>query len=80
MGRTARNESIKLRAAFFNNIAVGAVVTGMIVPCVAVWRLMLQGPVNQTELYGLGLLLFLVYAVTLVGRSEADRALSKLED
>jgi hypothetical protein len=32
MGKAANNERIKLRAAFYNNLAVAFVVTGVVVP------------------------------------------------
>jgi hypothetical protein len=32
MGKAAENERIKLRATFYNNVAVGLVITGMFVP------------------------------------------------
>jgi hypothetical protein len=32
MGKTADNEKLKLRAAFFNNVAVAFFITGVVVP------------------------------------------------
>lgn len=34
MGKTARNEQIKLHAAFFNNLAVGLILAGFLVPII----------------------------------------------
>jgi hypothetical protein len=35
MAQLAENERIKLKAAFYNNLAVGAAITGIIVPFMA---------------------------------------------
>jgi hypothetical protein len=37
MGRAAENERLKLRATFFNNIAVGIVVAGLVIPYLAIY-------------------------------------------
>jgi len=37
MGKIAENERIKLRAMFFNNIAVGAAITGFVVPFISIY-------------------------------------------
>jgi len=38
MGKTADNERIKLKATFFNNIAVGCVVGGATIPYIAFFQ------------------------------------------
>jgi hypothetical protein len=38
MGKAASNEKIKLRALYFNNVAVGATIAGSIVPLLAYAR------------------------------------------
>jgi hypothetical protein len=40
MGKAAENERIKLRAAFYNNVSVGLVVTGFFVPLLTVYQKM----------------------------------------
>jgi hypothetical protein len=42
MGKAARNEQLKLRATYFNNVAVGATITGGIVPFLAYARELVQ--------------------------------------
>jgi hypothetical protein len=39
MGKVADNERIKLRATFYNNIAVGLWVAGALVPYIAIFRI-----------------------------------------
>jgi hypothetical protein len=34
MGKTARNETKKLEATYFNNIAIGFFITGLVIPAV----------------------------------------------
>jgi hypothetical protein len=38
MGKAADNEWAKLTATFYNNLAVGAVIAGIIIPCLTIIR------------------------------------------
>jgi hypothetical protein len=44
MGKMADNENLKLRATFWNNIAVGFGIAGVLAPCLGLW-------VRQHELF-----------------------------
>jgi hypothetical protein len=38
MGKAARNEHIKLRAAFYNNIAIGLTMGGIFIPVLSAYK------------------------------------------
>jgi len=46
MGKTADNERIRLRATFYNNLSVGCLVAGALVPYVALGRVLAE--LNRT--------------------------------
>jgi len=37
MGKTAKNEQIKLKAAFYNNLALALLASGAIIPYFTIW-------------------------------------------
>ena len=82
MGKAASNEKIKLRALYFNNVAVGATIAGSIVPLLAYARELAQGDNQFTPAeFGFTILLIMVAAaVAAACRFQANSTLSKLED
>ena len=82
MGRTATNERIKLRATYYNNVAVGATITGSIVPFLAYAREFFQndGQFTAAELAVTLLLILAAGAVAAGCRFQANSVLSTLED
>ena len=38
VGKAAENERVKLEATFLNSIAVGLVLTGVLIPCLVIYR------------------------------------------
>jgi hypothetical protein len=82
----AENERIKLRATFYNNLAVGSAVAGLLVPYIALWPRFFSA--QATTLDGLlelikpdALLGMIVAALlTLFFRLRADRWINSLED
>lgn len=81
MGRTARNEALKLRATYFNNIAVGAFTTGLIVPFLTLAHSTADGaPLNLREILTIIFVILLGGFVSLLARYQASRTISKLED
>jgi hypothetical protein len=81
VGKAARNEKIKLTATYFNNVAVGATITGSIIPFLAYARELIQsdGDFTPEELL-VTLLLVLAAGLALGCRLYANATLSKLED
>jgi hypothetical protein len=82
MGKAASNEKIKLRALYFNNVAVGATIAGSIVPLLAYAREYVQ-PDDQFTRAELGVtVLLIVVALAVAGacRFRANAIVSKVED
>ena len=82
MGKAASNEKIKLKATYFNNVAVGATITGSIVPFLAYARELVQSD-DQFTPVELGITILLIMVAGLVAaacRLQANSTLSKLED
>jgi hypothetical protein len=82
MGKAASNEKIKVRALYFNNVAVGATIAGSIVPLLAYARELIQSD-NQFTPAELGITVLLVAVAAVVAaasRFYASAILSKLED
>jgi hypothetical protein len=92
MGKAADNERIKLRATFFNNIAVGLSITGVLVPYLAfiqsgvpdehiMFDALRSGNIGQYEPLGLKFLaMFLAFASAAIFRHGANTAIAKLQD
>lgn len=82
MGKAAENERTKLRATFYNNVAVGATITGSIVPFLAYAREMVQKDDEFTLPEITVTLLLIAAAATVAGafRYYANRVISKVED
>ena len=86
MGRSADNERLRLKATFYNNLAVGAAVAGLLAPFIALYPKLLANERMTLE----GLLavmtpevIFSMLAagcVTYILRSRANAAISQLED
>jgi hypothetical protein len=82
MGKAANNERIKLTAMFYNNVSVGATITGSIVPILAYARELVQ---NDNEFTGMEMaatcLVILVAAfVAVFCRARASSVISRIED
>jgi hypothetical protein len=88
VNKTARNEKIKLRATFCNNIAAGAAIGGAVVPYVSlvqsetnslslrsIFTLSMTGP----ELQALTAMI-VAFAIALILRMFADSILDELQD
>jgi hypothetical protein len=95
MGKTAKNERIKLKATYFNNCSVGLLLAGTLLPIVAAYRDIADIKHNvQSLLIGTASLrdADIFQGLTIVGgitsafiiamllRSEADKLLKSLED
>jgi hypothetical protein len=82
MGKAANNESIKLRATFYNNVAVGATITGSIVPFLAYARELVQtdDEFTSTELAVTLLVIAAAALVAAASRYRANSVISKVED
>ena len=82
MGKAAEIERIKLRATFYNNIAVGATITGAIVPFLAHARELLQkdDEFTTTEMIVTLLIILAAAVVAIVCRQAADRVISTIRD
>jgi len=81
-GKAAKNEKIKLRATYFNNVAVGATITGAIIPFLAYARELIQSD-DQFTPAEFAVTVLLITAAGLVAamcRVQANSTLSKLED
>ena len=77
----ARNEDIKLRATYFNNIAVGAFTTGLIVPFLTLAHSTADGsPLNLRELETVVFVILLAGGIAFFARYKASKTISKLED
>jgi hypothetical protein len=78
------NERIKLRATFYNNLAVGAAVTGLLVPYVAIWaRFVRASPSAElTELISPDAVLSMIGALllTILFRMRSDAWIRSLEE
>ncbi|MEA2878004.1 MAG: hypothetical protein QOF14_3200 [Hyphomicrobiales bacterium] len=84
MGKAAGNEQIKLKAAFYNNLAVGSVIAGLAVPYI---NLMLSAPAGgvypprtSIQLFYIVGLVFLTLLTAWWLRAKANGALDQLQD
>ena len=82
MGKAATNERMKLRATFYNNVAVGATITGAIVPFLAHARELLQkdDEFTTTEMVVTLLVILAAATVAVACRHYADRVISSVQD
>jgi hypothetical protein len=80
MGKAAENERLKLRATFFNNIAVGAVVGGALLPYLALHQTV-AGMTTPTQLFFRFVLpIILAFAVAIASRLRADSLARQIKD
>jgi hypothetical protein len=93
MGKAANNERIKLKAMYFNNISVGLVVAGALIPYLAIaqraseilelFRRTMNGGSVDFELRGWIAAIFaiaLAWWGAIVMRRRADRIIGTIED
>jgi hypothetical protein len=85
MGKAADNEAIKLRATFYNNLAVGAALAGVIVPIVTFYQThnSIAEFVSQNsflQLYRFALPFVLGIGTAGIARTWADSTIQKLLD
>jgi hypothetical protein len=82
MGKAANNEKLKLKATYFNNVAVGATITGGIVPFLAYARELVQADdrFTPTELGITVLIIAVAGLVAAACRFQANSTLSKVVD
>jgi hypothetical protein len=82
IGKAAMNERIKLRATYYNNVPVGATITGSIVPFLAYAREFFQND-NRFTPAEFAVTLFLILVAAMIAaacRFHANSMLSKMED
>ena len=82
MGKAADNEKIKLTATFYNNVAVGATITGSIVPLLAYARELVQDDdaFTPVEIAVTFLVILVAASVAVVCRIQANALISKIKD
>ena len=86
MGKAAKNERIKLRATFYNNLAVGAAITGLLVPYLAIYPKFFTAeswttvPFTDIIAPEPALSIGVAVVVSLFCRSRADTWIATLED
>lgn len=85
MGKAAENEKIKLRAAFYNNMAVGAVVAGALLPLVNFYQkdqtiILFVSHTSWLEIYHYLLPMGLAFCAAGWARSRVKDILEKLQD
>jgi hypothetical protein len=93
MGKAAENERIKLGATFYNNLAVGSTITGLLVPYLTLVqgtfeaRFMLadflHGNFSQSQLGPLAyklLAMFGAFMCAAIFRGAADHQVAKIQD
>ena len=82
MGKAAENEKIKLTATFYNNVAVGATITGSIIPLLAYARELVQNDNAFTPIeFAVTFLVILAAAfVAAFCRLQASSVISKIKD
>ena len=82
MGKAARNEKKKLKATFYNNLAVGATMAGFIVPLLAYARELLQrdDEFTTTEMIVTCGAMLVAALVAVFCRAQATWAVSEMED
>jgi hypothetical protein len=82
MGKAAKNEKIKLRAAFYNNIAVALMGAGTLLPILALYSRFPDMTPGQMWIFlgstGLGCLT--AFSFSLATHSKAVSILDKIED
>jgi len=82
MGQAAENEQTKLRAAFFNNIGVGSILGGAVLPWFVLYQTVEWGPpltIHWPANTGrLALTIFVVMMFGLISRYRADRIASRI--
>ena len=87
MGKAADNERLKLRAAYYNNLATGVVITGYAVPYFALMKKTLESPpaeltslLTQTDVLVLtGLWLLALLGASML-RGMTNRILARIAD
>ena len=84
MGQAAENEKIKLRAAFFNNIGVGSILGGAILPWYGLYQTIefvppftIHWPANMGRLM---LTIFVVMSFGVFCRCRANQIASLIRD
>jgi hypothetical protein len=91
MGKAAKNEQLKLKATFYNNLAVGAVAGGVFIPLIALYQntpissLLAPfytfppgwGPARDYQFMVAAVVAFLL---AFIFRDAANRAAAKIED
>jgi hypothetical protein len=93
MGQTAKNERIKLRASFFNSIAIGLFLTGCLLPFLAVaqrtgaivdWVFNYSSREPVFVDYATVVAYFVEFGLALIGagyfRRRADRMVDQIQD
>ena len=85
MGKAAENEKLKLKAAFYNNVAVGAVIGGVFLPLDNFYRQheTIADFLNQTpwsEIYRYLLPIMLAFCAVGWARGRANDSLQQLQD
>lgn len=84
MGKAADNERIKLKAAFYNNLAVGTVIAGLTVPYINVMMSAPAGgvypPRTPIQLFYIAAVVFLTLVTAALLRVQANVTLSKVQD
>lgn len=94
MGKTAENERIKLRATWFNNVSIGLMVAGFLVPYLAISQRLpdvaraffdiMDGKAPLTEGLERSLASIVAFSLAIWGartmRSWADEEIKKIED
>ena len=80
LGKTARNEAIKLKATFINNVGVGVFIAGLILPFLAYTKDRTQAPSWSKEYWLLFFVLMIAGLIALGCRVAAHKVICKLED
>jgi hypothetical protein len=80
MGKTARNEQIKLKATFYNNLAITVLASGAFIPYLAFWP---KHPFDNMDVRDIGSTLVAIgvaFGAGCILRYKANEAIAQLED
>jgi phosphotransferase system glucose/maltose/N-acetylglucosamine-specific IIC component len=81
MGKSAENESVKLRATYYNNVAVGLGVAGGLIPYIGlVQGIATNWPPDPWVVYPICIATFIAVLASLSFRRLAQATIAELQD
>jgi len=80
MGKAADNERLRLRASFYNNVGVGALVGGVLLPYLAIHQISPNTVIDLQWAYKFLVPMALAFAVAIAVRIRAEAPVRRIKD